>query len=144
MTLYFDMDGTIADLYSVDGWLDKLIAEDSSPYREAMPLCRLSTLARQLNRAQQLGLQLGIISWTSKESSESYHEAVQQAKLQWLKKHLPSVKWDKIHIVKYGEEKGQFAAPRDILFDDEEKNRATWPGQAFEPKDIMLILKELG
>ena len=22
--IYFDMDGTIADLYAVDGWLDKL------------------------------------------------------------------------------------------------------------------------
>ena len=141
MTLFFDMDGTIADLYGVDGWLDKLIAEDSSPYREAMPLCRLSILARQLNHAQQLGVKLGIISWTSKESSESYHEAVQQAKLQWLKKHLPSVKWDKIHIVRYGEEKGQFAAPQDILFDDEEKNRATWPGQAYDPQDMISILK---
>lgn len=30
----FDMDGTIADLYAVPNWLDKLRAEDASP------LCR--------------------------------------------------------------------------------------------------------
>ena len=24
--IYFDMDGTIADLYGVDGWLDSLVA----------------------------------------------------------------------------------------------------------------------
>lgn len=31
----FDMDGTIADLYAVPNWLDKLRAEDASPYADA-------------------------------------------------------------------------------------------------------------
>ena len=26
--IYFDLDGTIADLYGVEGWLDDLIAEN--------------------------------------------------------------------------------------------------------------------
>ena len=34
-TIYFDMDGTIADLYNVENWLPKLRAEDASPYVEA-------------------------------------------------------------------------------------------------------------
>ena len=29
--IYFDMDGTIADLYAVDGWLDMLRAYDPTP-----------------------------------------------------------------------------------------------------------------
>ena len=33
--IYFDMDGTIADLYGFDGWLDYLHAEDVKPYAEA-------------------------------------------------------------------------------------------------------------
>ena len=36
--IFWDMDGTIADLYNVPNWLDKLRAEDTSPYREAKPL----------------------------------------------------------------------------------------------------------
>ena len=31
-TIWFDMDGTIANLYGVDNWLDKLHASDASPY----------------------------------------------------------------------------------------------------------------
>ena len=31
----FDMDGTIADLYGVDGWLEKLRAYDATPYLTA-------------------------------------------------------------------------------------------------------------
>ena len=41
MTIYLDMDGTIADLYGVEDWLKKLRAEDSSPYEEAEPMCDL-------------------------------------------------------------------------------------------------------
>ena len=33
--IYFDMDGTIADLYGVDNWLEMLINEDATPYRVA-------------------------------------------------------------------------------------------------------------
>ena len=36
--VYFDMDGTIANLYNVEGWESKLRAEDASPYADASPL----------------------------------------------------------------------------------------------------------
>ena len=66
MTIWFDMDGTIADLYGVENWLDYLIAEDVKPYAEAKPLVNLSRLARYLNRLQKAGYNLGVISWLSK------------------------------------------------------------------------------
>ena len=34
-TIWFDMDGTIADLYSVDGWLEDLLAFNTRPYEQA-------------------------------------------------------------------------------------------------------------
>ena len=49
-TIWFDMDGTIANLYGVDNWLDKLIAEDATPYAEAKPLLNMSQLAKEMNR----------------------------------------------------------------------------------------------
>ena len=49
ITINFDMDGTIADLYGVENWLDYLIAEDAFPYETAEPLLRLSALARRLH-----------------------------------------------------------------------------------------------
>ena len=33
--IWFDMDGTLADLYGVENWLEKLRASDPSPYAEA-------------------------------------------------------------------------------------------------------------
>ena len=32
MTFYVDMDGTIANLYGVENWLEYLINEDAFPY----------------------------------------------------------------------------------------------------------------
>ena len=40
----FDMDGTIANLYGVENWLEMLMAEDETPYAIAKPLVNLSLL----------------------------------------------------------------------------------------------------
>ena len=45
MTIFFDMDGTIADFYNVPNWLLKLRNNDASPYEEAVPLLRLNNAA---------------------------------------------------------------------------------------------------
>ena len=144
ITINFDMDGTIADLYGVENWLEYLINEDTTPYAVAEPLLRLSALARRLNNLQRMGYELAIISWLSKSGSDEYNEAVTEVKRQWLAKHLPSVQWNRIIIVPYGTPKESFCgSPLDILFDDEERNRNNWTGRAFDVENIMEILKEI-
>ena len=142
-TIFFDMDGTIADLYNVSNWLEMLIAEDALPYEVAKPLVRLSSLARVLNRLQANGYRLGIISWTSKGGSTRYNNEVADVKRAWLARHLPSVHWDEIHIEPYGTPKQMFSNGEDILFDDEPQNRTNWNGEAFDEKMIMEILRNL-
>jgi len=141
-TIFFDMDGTIADLYGVENWLDYLIASDALPYEIAKPLVKLNTLARLLNKLQKEGYKIGIISWLAKNSNADYDEKVTKAKKEWLKKHLASVNFDEINIVTYGTPKQTFAkTEKDILFDDEEKNRNDWTGKAFDVNEIIEILK---
>ena len=142
--IYFDMDGTIADLYAVENWLPKLRAYDPSPYAEALPLVRLSTLARLLNNLQRKGYTLGIISWCSKSSTAEYDRTVTAAKVEWLHRHLPSVEWNEIHIVAYGTPKQSLVNfPEGILFDDEERNRTAWTGTAHDVQNILEVLKGL-
>ena len=143
-TIWFDMDGTIANLYAVDGWLDKLHAHDASPYAEAEVMLNMNLLARLLNRLQVMGYKLGIISWLSKCPTEEYDEAVTKAKKAWLGQHLASVSWDEIRIVKHGMPKEWFMrSDDDILFDDEAPNRENWKGDAYEPEMIIKVLKHL-
>lgn len=144
MTIWFDMDGTIANLYGVQNWLDYLMASDPTPYAIAKPLLRLSALARVLNNLQRKGYKVGVISWLAKNSTADYDEAVTKAKTEWLTKHLASVAFDEINIVRYGTPKHLFATcEADILFDDEEKNRNEWTGKAFDVNNILEVLKGL-
>ena len=139
--IWFDMDGTIADLYGVENWLPKLRASDPSPYLEAAPLLRMASLARVLNRLQREGYEIGIVSWLSKNGSIEYNEMVINAKKEWLSVHLKSVHFDHIDIITHGSPKEM--GRNGILFDDEEKNRKNWKGQAYDVNNIIEVLKNL-
>ena len=145
MMIWFDLDGTIADLYAVEGWLEMLRNFETTPYEMAQPMLRMSTLARQLNAVQRKGYGIGIISWCSKESTAEYDNRIAEAKRAWLAQHLPSVHWDDIEIVPYGTPKHEVCGSG-FLFDDEEKNRAPWDlnaGMAFCPEHITEVLSTL-
>ena len=139
--IYFDMDGTIANLYGVDGWLDCIINEYTKPYREAKALVNMRQLGKELNRLKQNGYTIGIISWLAKGATEDYNRRVAKAKREWLAKHIGAVQFDEVHIVEYGTPKQTLG--NGILFDDEEPNRTNWIGKAYDVNDIIEILKAI-
>lgn len=144
MTIWFDMDGTIANLYGVENWLPMLRASDPTPYAIAKPLLRLSTLAYMLNKLRAKGYEVGVLSWLSKTGTPEYNAEVTAAKYAWLREHLPSVDFDEIVIIPYGTPKENYKrTDADILFDDEERNRTNWNGNAYTEKEIMEVLKAL-
>ena len=100
--IYFDMDGTIANLYAVDGWLESLRKKQTKPYREAKSMVNMKMLGQLLNDLQELGYHIGVISWGSKVSDEAYLEKVRTTKIRWLHSHLGSVAFDEIKVVEYG------------------------------------------
>lgn len=143
--IYFDMDGTITDLYGVNGWLNCIINEHTKPYREAKALINMRQLGRELNRLQKNGYTIGIISWLAKDSTDEYAEKIAQTKRNWLAKHLSAVQFDEVHIVKYGTPKQTFG--NGILFDDEKHNRVEWSkvdnNLAFNVNNIIETLKTI-
>lgn len=144
MRICFDMDGTIADLYGVEGWLQDLINQDTRPYKEAKVMTNMNSLARILNRLQRNGYEIGIISWLSKSGTQEYNEAVANVKRQWLALHLASVHFDFIEIVNYGTDKNIVNTGKDdILFDDEIGNRENWNGIAYNVENIVEVLRGL-
>lgn len=144
MRICFDMDGTIANLYEVEGWLDDIFAENARPYEIAKVLINMNSLARVLNRLQRQGYEIGIISWLSDGGSDAYKEEVDIAKRMWLKKHLASVHFDFIEIVEYGTDKNIVrTSADDILFDDEAENRKNWKGIAYNVDNIIEVLRGL-
>lgn len=144
MRICFDMDGTIANLYGIENWLQMLQAYDETPYRKAETLVNMNALARMLNKLQRNGYEIGIISWLAKNSNAEYDKKVADAKNEWLRKHLHSVHFNFVEIVSYGTDKNIVrTGANDILFDDEIQNRENWNGTAYDVKNILEILKGL-
>lgn len=139
--IWFDMDGTIADLYGVEGWLDSIHHRHNKPYRLAKPLIDMRLLGKELNRLQEAGYTIGIVSWLPKGADMVYNTSVAKAKRDWLKRHLSSVQFDIIHIVEYGTPKHTICSG--ILFDDEERNRNEWGEGAHDVHNILNTLAEM-
>lgn len=141
--IYFDLDGTIADLYGVDKWLPKLEAHNAEPYVSAAPIGDMEELSKLLNACKAKGYSVGVISWLAKDSDRSFESKVRYAKTKWLKLNI-DFQFDEVHLIKYGTPKARYCYDTDdILFDDDTKNRTLWGGRAYEPKDIVAVLTEL-
>lgn len=141
--LVFDMDGTIADLYGVDGWLQKLRAGDASPYREAKPMYDMMLLTDLLWLLKNDGWLIVVTTWLSKEATHEYDNKVRLEKRAWLDRY--DFPYDELHMVKYGTTKAnctRHLGGFQILIDDNEKIRNGWTlGDTIDAK--VNIFKEL-
>lgn len=146
----FDMDGTIADLYKVPGWLPMLRASDPTPYMVAPPMWDMAELANLLQQVQASGIEVRIITWLSKDSTPDYDREVREAKRKWLMEQ--GIPFDHFHGVAYGATKADSIrrylgkGETAILFDDNAKVRQGWHlGEAIDPTstDILEVLRGL-
>ena len=115
--LVFDMDGTLADFYGVEGWLEYLENSDTTPYEIAKPLVDFEEFNSLLKQLQTIGFKVVVTSWLAKNASKEFDKKVRQAKKAWLEKYGMPI--DEIHLVKYGTPKQQCSkGDEQILFDD--------------------------
>lgn len=132
--LNWDMDGTIANLYGVEGWLNMLNSCDPTPYKVAESLVDMYELWCVLEAFRSAGWTINIISWNSKSGDNTYHKIVRKTKVEWLDDMGILGCFDHVHVVKYGKPKNHIA--KGILVDDNKEVRARWEnagGIAIDP-----------
>lgn len=142
--IVWDMDGTMADLYGVEGWLEMLRNENPLPYEIAKPLWDMERLANIIRGLQAIGVEQRIVTWLSMDSSEEYKREVRTAKREWLE-HF-DFPFDHFHGVQYGATKAdsvrKFLADDEtaILIDDSAKVRKGWHlGETVDPTEVDII-----
>lgn len=142
--IVFDMDGTIADLYGVENWLEMLRASDPTPYEIAEPLTDMEELVNLLAQCRVIGIEISVVTWLSKVSTPDYDKAVREAKREWLNNH--DFPFDHFHGVKYGTPKHQVVKrelPENgtaLIFDDDARVRNAWTlGEAVDPTKEGII-----
>ena len=144
--IVFDMDGTIADFYGVEGWLDDLHARNPRPYEVAKPLVDMVVLNELLKLLKAQGWTICVTSWLSNGSSRDFDKLVRTAKRNWLAKY--DFPYDEIHLVKYGTTKANCTRHHkgyQVLVDDNADVRKGWNlGHTINAnEDILSALAEL-
>lgn len=146
--LYFDMDGTIADLYSFNNWLVYLRKEITKPYRNAAPLVDTKRANTLMNYMKRCGFRFSVITWCSMHSSKDYERRTKRAKSDWLKAWFPGIFCEN-KMVSYGVPKHSLVnAKGNYLFDDNAEIGKEWEAAGgiwinAKEKNILDVLEEL-
>jgi FMN phosphatase YigB (HAD superfamily) len=132
-TIYFDLDGTLYDLYGQAMWLERITKiYDPSVYGTACTLVSFDDLSPLLDSLVEQGYRIGVVSWCAKNAPKWYDAAVREIKRDWVKRFLPQA--SEVHIVKYGTPKHRIVRDRDgIIVDDDATVREAWRGLAIDP-----------
>lgn len=143
--IYFDMDGTLADLYSVNNWCYKITHDDASPYKQAKPLVNVAQLRKIIQSFKALGITVGVISWGAKGASTQFTREVKKHKKEWC--ISLGLEFEEFHVVKYGTPKHRVAKIKNsVLVDDSQEIREKWKGEtidASQPRYLLPILRDL-
>lgn len=117
--IILDLDGTIADLYGVNNWLQDLEAGNVTPYQMADLMYDEIMLNSCLDLLKQLNYTIKIVSWGSKTAignREALHE-IEKTKKEWLQKY--GIPYSKLYVIDYGTPKSKFInSTFSILIDD--------------------------
>lgn len=117
--IYFDLDGTIADLYNEENWLEKLLGEKRNLFRNLKTMHDKNKIVNVLSQLSAKGYEISVITWTPKNVSDDYIKIVEKEKIEWIKEHFPII--TDVHCLAYGTPKQNAKikkAKEMILIDD--------------------------
>lgn len=124
-TIFFDLDGTLYDLYTRDAWLARLTTlADPTVYNEDALMYDRDALMDTLDALIAAGYRIGIITWLAKDASADYAKVTRRVKRAWVRENIPQA--TEIHAVRYGTPKHHLVRGHAVLVDDDATNRARW------------------
>lgn len=122
-TIYFDLDGTLADFYHVHDWLTRIRHDDASVYEEAKPFNEYINMVRFY---KYLGYKVVIITCLPWYCSYAFAHKVRRSKFRWLNRYLNGLV-DEMLVVPHTNNKEIYAKGEGILVDDDSSTLGNWP-----------------
>lgn len=126
-TWCFDLDGTLADLYNSENWLENLENEKSGVFLKLPLLLDADAFKRWAVERLAIGDKIEVITWLPRGASDEYERICADEKTEWVKKHFPFI--SEIHCLSYGVPKQYAIKKRSalmILIDDNEEVLQMW------------------
>lgn len=134
-SIWFDMDGTIAELYKVKDWLPALRSNDWSVYDKCLPRAHFERINAAIEALVENGWQVGVITWASKgvDWGEELNN-IGNIKFNWLCRYFPALADGKFACIPYGCNKAKYLTEMNdshlyhlaYLVDDNKEVRADW------------------
>lgn len=121
--VYFDMDGTLADLYKVDNVFKKLDNLIASPYIDALPIMNN---IQMLRKYKDNGYKVIILSCLSKITTDEFDKETIVCKDKWLNKYVGKEYIDKRLYIPYTKHKEDYVCENGILVDDDDVILSNW------------------
>lgn len=117
--IYFDLDGTLADLYNEKNWLEKLIGEKRNLFRNLKTMHDKNKIINALSQLSAKGYEISVITWTPKNVSDEYIKIVEKEKIEWIKEHFPII--TDVHCLAYGtpKQKAKIKKAKEMILVDD-------------------------
>ena len=138
-SIWFDMDGTIAELYKVEGWLEALRSNDWSVYSKCVPRHNYQRINAAIEALIENGWQVGVITWASKGIGWSKElREIAEIKYSWLRRFFPALAEGNFACIPYGYSKADFLEEMDDIYevsylvDDNKEVRQEWRSHSCE------------
>lgn len=125
--IFFDMDGTVADLYGRDGWLESIQNEEAGLFLNLEPLHDTEAFDEMAMNLISNGWSIGIITWLPMNASFQYMETVAKEKWLWAQRFMPYI--SEFHAIPYGMPKQNAPfkkAQKMVLVDDNYEVLRMW------------------
>lgn len=126
--IFFDLDGTVANLYGQENWLTDLRLEKKNLFKNLKPLCDMKKLNRLAMELKKQDWEIDVITWLPMNVSPIYESIVKKEKQKWIKKYMPFV--TETYMLSYGELKQNANYKKcddiEILIDDNDDIRNDW------------------
>ena len=129
LKVFFDLDGTLFDLYGKSDWLFKLENEIEGVFSsgDLMPEIDRDELYSAVADLAEFGVEFNVITWLPMQASREYQEICTAEKIAWVRENLPFI--NNIVCQPYGTPK-QYGiiqkAYRCILIDDNAEVCEMW------------------
>lgn len=91
-TIYFDLDGTLFDLYGQEDWLKRLRAEDATVFEgNFLPTINRNDLFTVIYKLRLKGVKFGVITWLPMQATPEFEEEAAEVKKKWVYENLPFI-----------------------------------------------------
>lgn len=147
-SIWFDLDGTLYELYKMPNWLERLEAKDWNVFVDGEPRKHHERIREAIRALQAKGWKVGCITWGSKGISEKELQEIAEKKKEFLAKYFPEL-LENFYCLPYGTSKtipimynnwymNRVSEQPNYLVDDNKMVRKNWriAGQEFGYKTI--------